>query len=200
MNRAEFNVGGKKYHLYYYKNGITRKGVLLTKDGTPIDYEGKHEWVEPKDPKHRRKMEFFVTNAYKQTYEEAFKKAFGGIDKMAPEEKWFTKYSDYKIGRDKKLKDAGFNVITDPLNEAKSKFDKLQDNKIPLTDKERETVMDKKATWNHGKNGKPSPAVWKSKNKKGDITYITHTHRAYNTAKSLGAAINKYHNFIKGTS
>lgn len=83
----------------------------------------------------------------------------------------------------------------------KSDFEKLQDNKIPLTDEEREKVMKADAIWHHGPNGAPSPAVWKSKNKKtGKITYVTHTHRAYNTAPTLKGAISRYHKFIKGTA
>ena len=86
------------------------------------------------------------------------------------------------------------------LTEAKSEFKKLEDNKIPLTDEEREKVMSADAVWNHGPNGAPSPAVWKSKDKKGKVTYITHTHRAFNTAPTLKGAISRYHNFIKDTA
>ena len=81
-----------------------------------------------------------------------------------------------------------------------AKFDSLEKNKKPLTDEERKQVMDSKAIWHHGPGGKPSPAVWKSVDKKGKTTYVTHTHRAFNTATTLKAAINRYHNFIKGTS
>lgn len=83
---------------------------------------------------------------------------------------------------------------------AKSEFQKLKDNKIPLTDEERSIVMKRKAVWHHGPNGAESPAVWKSENKDGKITFITHTHRAYNTAPTLKGAIGKFHSFIKGTS
>jgi len=90
------------------------------------------------------------------------------------------------------------------LNEkAKSEFQKYQDNKVPLENEERSEVIKKKAVWNMniGKNKKQTiPAVWKSKNKDGKITYITHTHRAYNTAPTLKGAISRYHNFIKGTA
>ncbi len=82
----------------------------------------------------------------------------------------------------------------------KSDFDKLEDNKVVLTDDERTKVMDADAVWHHGPNGAPSPAVWKSVDKKGKVTYVTHTHRAYNTAPTLKGAIGRYHNFIKGTS
>lgn len=89
----------------------------------------------------------------------------------------------------------------DNLNEAKkSKFEKLKDNKIPLTPEERKIVMDADAVWHHGLNGAPSPAVWKSKDKNGKITYVTNTHRAYQDRPTLKGAISIYHSFIKGTS
>jgi hypothetical protein len=59
--------------------------------------------------------------------------------------------------------------------------------------------MDKKAVW-HMNGGGPSPAVWKSVNKDGKVTYVTHTHRAYNTAPTLKGAIGRFHKFIKGTA
>jgi len=83
----------------------------------------------------------------------------------------------------------------------KTDFQKLQDNKIPLTPEEREEVMKKKTVWHHGLNGKATPAVWKSVNPKTKkVTYTTNTHRAYNIALTLQSAINKYHKFIKGTA
>lgn len=102
------------------------------------------------------------------------------------------------------LREHALNV----LNEAKSKYKKLEDNKVPLTDEERKECFKQNAVWHYGYsinpvNGKKEKkvcAVWKSKDKNGDITYVTATHRAYNTAKSLQAIINKYHNFIKGTA
>ena len=86
------------------------------------------------------------------------------------------------------------------LLEKKSEFEKLQDNKKPLTPEERAEVMKRKAVWHHGPGGAESPAVWKSVDDKGKTTYITHTHRAYNTAPTLKGAIGKYHSFIKSTS
>jgi hypothetical protein len=87
------------------------------------------------------------------------------------------------------------------LLEKKSKFKNLEDNKVPLTDEERKIVMDADATWHFSPGNKPSPAVWKSVNKKtGETTYVTHTHRAYNTAPTLKGAIGRYHKFIKGTA
>jgi hypothetical protein len=82
-----------------------------------------------------------------------------------------------------------------------SGFETLKKNKVPLTDEERDEVMKRKAVWNMGRDGKPTAAVWKSKNPKtGEITYVTHTHRAYNTAPTLKGAIGKFHSFIKGTA
>jgi hypothetical protein len=85
------------------------------------------------------------------------------------------------------------------LEKEKSEFQKLKDNKVALTPEERKEVMDKKAVW-HMNGGGPSPAVWKSVNKDGKTTYVTHTHRAYNTAPTLKGAIGRFHKFIKGTA
>ncbi len=82
----------------------------------------------------------------------------------------------------------------------RSEFKKLQKNKVALTSEERGKVMARKAVWHHGPNGEETPAVWKSINKAGKVTFICHTHRAYNTAPTLEGAISKYHKFIKGTA
>jgi hypothetical protein len=81
----------------------------------------------------------------------------------------------------------------------KTKFERLKENKVPLTPEERKQVMDADATWRFDGGG-PTPAVWKSRNAKGDVTYVTNTHRAYNTAPTLKGAIGRYHKFIKGTA
>ena len=86
-------------------------------------------------------------------------------------------------------------------SKAKSKFKILQDNKVPLTPEERSLVMQRKAVWHHGPNGEESPAVWKSINPKTKkTTYITHTHRAYQSRPTVQGAISIYHSFIKGTA
>lgn len=80
-------------------------------------------------------------------------------------------------------------------------FASLKKNKVPLTSEEREECLSKKAVWHHGPKGAPSPAVWKSVNPRTNkTTFITNTHRAYNTAPTLKGAINRYHDFIKGTA
>lgn len=82
-----------------------------------------------------------------------------------------------------------------------SEFKTLEKNKKPLTPEERKMVMDKKAVWHKGKGGTASPAVWKSVcPKTGKTTFVTNTHRAYNTASTLTGAIGRYHSFIKGTA
>lgn len=96
-----------------------------------------------------------------------------------------------------------WNMLTE---KTKSKFEKLQDNKIPLEPEEREICLKRKSVWHHGTHDSKCsphckvPAVWKSKNKDGKITYVTNTHRAYNTAPTLKGAIKKFHDFIKGTA
>ena len=83
--------------------------------------------------------------------------------------------------------------------EASPKMDTLKKNKVSLTDEERDLVMERDAVWHHGKDGAPSPAVWKSQ--VGDQTwYVTNTHRAYQAKKTLKGAIKVYHDFIKGTA
>jgi len=83
---------------------------------------------------------------------------------------------------------------------SESEFEKLKKNKKPLTDEEREQCMKDEAVWHMNGDDKPSPAVWKSVDKNGKTTYITHTHRAYNTAPTLKGAISKYHKVVKGTA
>jgi hypothetical protein len=90
------------------------------------------------------------------------------------------------------------------ITEKTSDFEKLKKNKVELTPEERKCCMDSKATWNFhfGRDGKRqlTPAVWKSVNEKGDVTYICNTHRAYNTSSTMKGAIDRFHKFIKGTA
>lgn len=85
--------------------------------------------------------------------------------------------------------------------EAKSEFEKLEQHKVPLDPEERDLCMKRDAVWHFSHLNKPTPAVWKSKNPNtGKHTYVTNTHRAYNTASTLKGAIKRYHDFIKGTA
>ena len=96
---------------------------------------------------------------------------------------------------------AGYLLLKIAGKRKKGTYKTLDKNRVPLTPEERKTVMDRKAVWHHGPNGSPSPAVWKSVDKKtGKATFVTNTHRAMNTAPSLKGAIGRYHKFIKGTA
>jgi hypothetical protein len=87
------------------------------------------------------------------------------------------------------------------LTERKSHFEVLKKNKVPLTDEERKKCLDTDTVWNFSHLNKPTPAVWKSVNPKTKkVTYVTNTHRAFNTAPTLKGAIARYHDFIKGTA
>lgn len=77
-------------------------------------------------------------------------------------------------------------------------FKTLEKNKIPLTSEERKKVMDAGATWNHGPNGEPSPAVWKSE-VDGKTWYICNTHRCHAIRPTLKGSISSY-DFIETTS
>jgi len=79
------------------------------------------------------------------------------------------------------------------------KFKVLKENKVALTESEREEVMNAKAVWHHGPNGEESAAVWKSV-VAGKIWFVTNTHRAYNVTESLKGTIKQFHDFIKGTA
>ena len=93
--------------------------------------------------------------------------------------------------------------------EKQSEYEKLKKNKVPLTDEERAECFKQDAVWHYGYSIDPNTgqkvkkicAVWKSKNPKtGETTYITNTHRAWNSAPTLKGAISRYHKFIKGTA
>jgi hypothetical protein len=90
--------------------------------------------------------------------------------------------------------------LTDILIEQKSEFQQLKDNRVNLTTEERKKVMDSKAVWHNYQGHGESPAVWKSVDDEGKVTYVTNTHRAYNTAPTLKGAISRFHKFIKSTA
>jgi hypothetical protein len=79
-------------------------------------------------------------------------------------------------------------------------FAKLRLNQVKLTPEERQKCLNEKAVW-HFNGGGPTSAVWKSRDPTtGKFTYVTNTHRAYNTAPTLEGAIKRFHDFIKSTA
>lgn len=83
----------------------------------------------------------------------------------------------------------------------KSPFEKMKDNKVPLTPEERTECMKAKAVWHQGPGGAASPAVWKSVHpdtKK--VTYVSSTHRCYQQADTLKGAIAKYFSVVKDSA
>ena len=94
-----------------------------------------------------------------------------------------------------------FREELEKIAKKKSKFEKLKDNKVPLTPEERSLVMQRKAVWHYEPNREETPAVWKSINPKTkEVSYITNTHRAYQVRPTVEGAISIYHKFIKGTA
>jgi hypothetical protein len=92
-------------------------------------------------------------------------------------------------------------MVLGDLYEAASEFQKLQKHKKPLDPDERKQCLDAKAVWHFSHQKSPTPAVWKSVHPKtGKSTFITNTHRAYNTAPTLKGAIGRFHKFIKSTA
>lgn len=87
------------------------------------------------------------------------------------------------------------------LAERKSEQDILKKNRTPLDPEEREKVMKAGAVWHNHPDPKknPIPAVWKSKNSKGDVKYCCNTHRAIQIKDTLKGAIKSY-DFIKTTA
>ena len=74
----------------------------------------------------------------------------------------------------------------------------LKNNRTELDDDERKEVMRRGAVWHHGKDGKPTPAVWKSE-VRGRTYYVCNTHRAAQVKPTLKGAIRAF-DFIKTTS
>ncbi len=92
------------------------------------------------------------------------------------------------------------NFFEDLNESSKSIYKTFKKNKMPLTPEERKEVISKKAVWHRGPHGEETSAVWKSKDGKGEIFYITNTHRAWQKKPTLKGAINIFHSFIKGTA
>lgn len=92
-----------------------------------------------------------------------------------------------------------FKQYTTEAKKKKSSFEVLRDNKIPLEPEEREKAMKAGACWHPSNHDKPTCAIWKSKDSKGNVKYCCHTHRAYQAKSTLDGAIKAF-DFIKTTS
>jgi hypothetical protein len=79
-------------------------------------------------------------------------------------------------------------------------FDTLKQHQKPLTDEERDEVLQGKAVWHHnGANGTPSPAIKKSQ-VDGNTWYWSNTHRCYSANRTLKAAINAFREIVEPSS
>ena len=129
------------------------------------------------------------------------KKLMKKFKKMKERAKKKKKYNNYlsMLEPNKKITAKDLLIRTGQIKEGRRyKYKDLKDNKIPLTPEERKEVMSRKAVWHFA--GSPTSAIWKAKDKDGNIVYGTNTHRAMSVKPTLKGAINAYHNFIKGTA
>jgi 2'-5' RNA ligase len=88
------------------------------------------------------------------------------------------------------------------INEAKrSEFAVLKDNKERLDGAEREQAMAAGCCWHFGHHqGKPSCAIYRSKDSRGKTWFCSNTHRAYDKSPTLAQAIKRFHSFVKPSS
>lgn len=94
--------------------------------------------------------------------------------------------------------DASEDFLESVQEASSPKMKALKANRTELDDAERKEVMRRGAVWHHGKNGKPTPAVWKSEIR-GRTYYVCNTHRAAQVKPTLKGAIRAF-DFIKTTS
>ena len=85
------------------------------------------------------------------------------------------------------------------LLEKDNEIQVLKKNRMQLDPEERKEVMDRKVVWHNGPKGEAQPAVWKSKNSKGEIRYVCSTHRVYRVSPTLKGAIAEF-GFVKTTA
>lgn len=82
--------------------------------------------------------------------------------------------------------------------EASPRMETLKKNKRPLTDEERQKVMDAGAVWHFSGDEKPTPGIWKAE-VNGKTWYVCNTHRAYQAKPTLSQAFKAFE-FIKTTA
>lgn len=73
-------------------------------------------------------------------------------------------------------------------------YPRLNDNKVKLTEEERDKVHKLKAEWSDGRS-----AIFKAVID-GKSYYVTHTHRAFQYSPKLETACKMFHTFIKDTA
>lgn len=81
------------------------------------------------------------------------------------------------------------------IAEKKNHLKVLKENRKDVSPEERKKIKSLGGVWSNG-----DLAVWKSVDSKGNITWVTNTHRAYETAKSIDSIVNKFLTVIKETS
>lgn len=84
--------------------------------------------------------------------------------------------------------------VTQKLARRGYTYDKLAENKKPLSEEERSKVHNLKAEWSDGRS-----AIFKSVIK-GKNYYVTYTHRAFQYSPKLETACKMFHEFIKDTA
>lgn len=98
--------------LYLYKNGITRKTIILDDNGNPwrIKYEMDG---------YNRYPKFLYTESNADAFKHVFENYESYLKDLGIEKKdiYFTKYRDYAPLRDKKLKDMGYKTVTKTSND-----------------------------------------------------------------------------------
>lgn len=92
------------------------------------------------------------------------------------------------------LKDPA-SVLESMLSET-PEFPTLKDNKVDMEDAEKQEAIKAGCTWNHGKDGSPTCAIWKAK-VNGKIWYGSNTHRCYQAHSTLKAAIKSWHDVVE---
>lgn len=108
--------------------------------------------------------------------------------------KWYTNRKTPKMPKEEQEK--FIEDLVEQLLMKSPEMKTLKNNKKPLTDEERQKVMDADAVWHMGKDGGPSPAVWKAV-VNGKTWYVTNTHRVYQCKPTLKGAIRAYHTVVK---
>ena len=103
-----------KYEISTYRNGITRKYLLLDDEGNPYEINWKHShYYHDRYPNEIKKIS--IKDAFDKVYEgleNYVNFAYKDNPEEAPEDYYLLKYSKFREPRDLALKKAGFKVMT----------------------------------------------------------------------------------------